>query len=345
MDKFREISEYLKNYDGEPVTLMEVCGTHTASIVENGIENMLSDQIRLITGPGCPVCVTVAAYIDKLYDLSLEPNTCVCSFGDMIRVPASKGCLRDAEAQGGRVMMVYSPLDLIEIAKKEPDTTFVFAAVGFETTTPLYAILLDELIKHKINNVKLLCALKTMPAVIDKVLSSSDKITGMIAPGHVSVITGSDIFIPFAEKYNIPFVVAGFEGKQLLAAIWALLKLEGKGVVKNLYPEAVTREKNKNSSDLVKRFFEPCMAAWRGLGVIENSGLKLKAEYARFDAGSDGLYEDFIPKGCSCGEVIAGLKSPCECPLFSKVCTPLKPVGACMVSHEGSCFNYYTNKG
>ena len=345
MDKIKEVADFLKNYDGEEVTLMEVCGTHTASIVENGIESMLSSKIRLITGPGCPVCVTVAAYIDKLCELSKRDNTCVCSFGDMIRVKGSGGSLHDAKAEGGRILMVYSPLDLIDIAKSEPDTTFVFAAVGFETTTPLYAVLLEEIINHNIKNIKLLTALKTMPAVIDKVLSSGNNITGMIAPGHVSVITGSDIFAPFAEKYNIPFVVAGFEGEQLLLAIWALTKLKGKGVVKSLYTEAVTKDRNEKSYSLVEKYFTPCSAAWRGLGIVENSGMKLKDEYARFDAGSEDLFDDFIPKGCSCGEVITGLKKAEECPLFGKVCTPLNPVGACMVSHEGSCFNYYTNKG
>ena len=341
MDKFKEIADYLKNYDGEPVTLMEVCGTHTGAIVENGIEAMLSDKIRLITGPGCPVCVTVASYIDKLCELALAPDTCVCSFGDMIRVPGKNGCLRDAEAKGGRILMVYSPLELLDLAEAEPQTTFVFAAVGFETTTPLYAVLLQEALDRGTYNIRLLCALKTMPAVIDKVLSASGEITGMIAPGHVSVITGSEIFKEPAEKFGIPFVVAGFEGKQLLAAIWALTRLKGCGVVKNLYPEAVKTTRNEDSYRLTEKFFEPSDAAWRGLGIIEDSGLKLKDEFARFDAGSQGLYEDFVPKGCSCGEVIAGLKRPEECPLFGKVCTPLSPVGACMVSHEGSCFNHY----
>ena len=345
MDKLREIADFLKNYDGPPVTLMEVCGTHTASIVENGIEDILSDKIRLITGPGCPVCVTVASYIDRLCELSKKEGTCVCSFGDMIRVPSGKGSLYDAEAEGGRVKMLYSPLDLIEIAKSEPETEFVFAAVGFETTTPLYAVLLEELINQGIKNVKLLCALKTMPRVIDTVLSASDEITGMIAPGHVSVITGSDIFEPYAHKYNIPFVVAGFCGEQLLSAIWALVKLQGKGVVKNLYPEAVKTHSNEDSKRLVGKYFKPCAAVWRGLGVIENSGLELREEYKCFDAGSACLYDDFIPSGCSCGQVIAGLKKPTECPLFGKVCSPSNPVGACMVSHEGSCFNFYTNRG
>lgn len=344
MDKFLEIADYLKHYDGKKVTLMEVCGTHTASIVENGIEDMLSDNIRLITGPGCPVCVTVASYIDKLCELAKRPNTCVCSFGDMIRVPSSNGSLRDAQADGGRIMMLYSPLDLINIALNEPETDFVFAAVGFETTTPLYAVLLDEIIKRNIKNIRLLTALKTMPSVIDTVLSASGEITGMIAPGHVSVISGARVFEEPAQKFNIPFAVAGFEGKQILTAIWALVKLQGQGVVKNLYPEAVSDNRNESSYALVEKYFEPCEAAWRGLGIIKNSGMRLKNEYSMYDAGSASLYEDFIPRGCSCGEVITGIKSPEQCPLFGKLCTPASPVGACMVSHEGSCFNRFTNK-
>ncbi len=343
MDRFDNIVRFLREYDGEEVRLMEVCGTHTAAIVENGIEDMLSPKIKLITGPGCPVCVTVAAYIDKLCRLAKTPNTCVCSFGDMIRVPSHNGSLRDAGAEGGNVKMLYSPLDLLDIAVANPETTFVFAAVGFETTTPLYAVLLEEAEKRGIKNIKLLTALKTMPAVIDKVLSRKN-ITGMIAPGHVSVITGSEIFAPYAKKHGVPFAVAGFEGRQLLAAIWALVRLKGQGVVKNLYPEAVKEKRNKTSYSLVEKYFEPCDAAWRGLGVIENSGMRLKAEYSRFDAGSENLFEDSLPKGCSCGRVITGEIKPCECPLFGKVCTPQNPVGACMVSHEGSCFNYF-NRG
>ena len=341
MDRFNDIVRFLREYDGEEVRLMEVCGTHTAAIVETGIEDMLSPKIKLITGPGCPVCVTVAAYIDKLCRLAKTPDTCVCSFGDMIRVPSDNGSLRNAGAEGGNVKMLYSPLDLLDIAVANPETTFVFAAVGFETTTPLYAVLLEEAEKRGIKNIRLLTALKTMPAVIDKVLSRGN-ITGMIAPGHVSVITGSDAFVPYAEKHRVPFAVAGFEGRQLLAAIWALVRLKGQGVVKNLYPEAVKESRNDTSYSLVEKYFEPCDAAWRGLGVIENSGMRLKAEYARFDAGSDNLYDDNLPTGCSCGKVITGELKPCECPLFGKVCTPQNPVGACMVSHEGSCFNYYS---
>ena len=345
MNNIKDIIAFLREYDGDAVTLMEVCGTHTASIAENGIENIVSKNIRLITGPGCPVCVTVASYIDKLCELSKLNNYCVCSFGDMIRVKGSKGSLRDAEADGGRIKMVYSPLELIELAKSEPNTTFVFAAVGFETTTPLYALLIEKLIEENISNVKLLTAVKTMPKVIDTVLSDNDTITGMLAPGHVSVITGSDIFKPFAEKYQIPFVVSGFEGEEILASIYALIKLRGTGQVLNLYPSAVTNEGNALSRLKVSKYFEECDAAWRGLGVIKGSGMKLKKEYSCFDAGSDSLYEDFLPKGCSCAQVIAGKMRPEECPLFAKKCSPISPVGACMVSNEGSCFHHFMNRG
>ena len=345
MNNIGDIIKYLKEYDGNPVTIMEVCGTHTASIAENGIENIVSEKIHLITGPGCPVCVTVAAYIDKLCELSRLENHCVCSFGDMIRVKGSKECIRDAQAQGGRIKMVYSPLELVDLAINEPETTFVFAAVGFETTTPLYALLLEKLIEKDISNVKLLTALKTMPKVIDTVLSDNHTITGMLAPGHVSVITGSDVFKPFAEKYNIPFVVSGFEGEEILASIYALIKLNQQGKVLNLYPSAVTNEGNNISKNKVLKYFKECDAAWRGLGVIEGSGLKLREEYKCFDAGSDNLYDDFVPKGCSCAQVIAGKKRPEECPLFAKKCSPSSPVGACMVSNEGSCFHHFMNRG
>ena len=345
MNNINDIIKFLREYNGDTVTFMEVCGTHTASIAENGIEHIVSDKINLITGPGCPVCVTVASYIDKLCEISLLDNHCVCSFGDMIRVKGSKECLRDAEADGGKIKMIYSPLEVIEFAKAEPQTTFVFAAVGFETTTPLYALLIEKLIEANISNVKLLTAIKTMPKVIDTVLSDNDTITGMLAPGHVSVITGSDIFKSFAKKHQIPFVVSGFEGEEILAAIYALIKLKGKGQVLNLYPSAVTNEGNTLSKTKVLKYFEECDAAWRGLGIIKNSGLRLKKEFSQFDAGSDKLYEDFLPKGCSCAQVIAGKMRPEECPLFAKKCSPISPVGACMVSNEGSCFHHFMNRG
>lgn len=338
-----DVLAFLKNYDGDDVYLMEVCGTHTASIAEHAIPSLISDKIHLISGPGCPVCVTVSDYVDKLVELALEGNVIV-TFGDMIRVPGSKKALKDIKSEGVDIRMVYSPVDTIELAKAEPDKTFVFAAVGFETTTPIYAVLMEEVIKQNIKNIKLLTALKTMPNVIDTLCNNDNIIDGFLAPGHVSVITGSEEFFPLAQKYNVPFVVSGFEAEEILASIYALIKLKGQGKVLNLYKSVVPTHRNEKAFELVHKYFEPYDAAWRGLGEIKNSGMALKKEYEMFDAGSRELRNDYShQKGCKCGEIISGLKKPTDCPLYGKVCTPENPRGACMVSNEGSCFNYLIN--
>ncbi len=338
------ITEFLSNYDGEELSFMEVCGTHTAAISENGIPSILSNKIKLISGPGCPVCVTVADYIDRLCTLALEDNTCVVTFGDLIRVPGSSSALQETKSKGGQIRMVYSPFEIIDLAEKDTDTTYVFAAVGFETTTPIYAVLLEKIIEEDIKNIKLLTALKTMPAAIDTLCQMGGKIDGFIAPGHVSVITGANEFKPLAEKYNLPFVVSGFKGEELLASIYALVKLKGQGKVLNLYKSAVTDTGNEKAKALVNKYFEPCDAVWRGIGKINNSGMALKKEYAAYDAGSRELIHDNVKnKKCRCGEVITGFSSPCDCPLFAKACTPENPQGACMVSNEGACFHYYIN--
>lgn len=340
----KDITEFLNTYDGEELSFMEVCGTHTAAISENGIPSLLSDKIKLISGPGCPVCVTVADYIDKLCALALRDNTCVVTFGDLIRVPGSSSALQETKSKGGRIAMVYSPFEIIDLAKSDKNTVFIFAAVGFETTTPIYAVLLERIIEEDIKNIQLLTALKTMPAAIDALCKMGGKIDGFIAPGHVSVITGANEFKPLAEKYRLPFVVSGFRGEELLASIYALVKLNNQGKVLNLYKSAVTDGGNERAKALVHKYFEPCDAVWRGIGKIANSGMALKAEYSRYDAGSRELINDNAKnKKCRCGEVITGFTSPRECPLFAKVCTPENPQGACMVSNEGSCFHYYIN--
>lgn len=339
-----DITEFLSNYDGEELSFMEVCGTHTAAISENGIPSILSNKIKLISGPGCPVCVTVADYIDRLCTLALEDNTCVVTFGDLIRVPGSSSALQETKSKGGQIRMVYSPFEIIDLAEKDTDTTYVFAAVGFETTTPIYAVLLEKIIEEDIKNIRLLTALKTMPAAIDTLCQMGGKIDGFIAPGHVSVITGANEFNPLAEKYSLPFIVSGFKGEELLASIYALVKLKGQGKVLNLYKSAVTDTGNEKAKALVNKYFEPCDAVWRGIGRINNSGMALKKKYAAYDAGSRELIHDNVKnKKCRCGEVITGFSSPCDCPLFAKACTPENPQGACMVSNEGACFHYYIN--
>ena len=345
MTDFNGILKFLKEYDGEPINIMEVCGTHTAAISENGIPGILSKNIRLVSGPGCPVCVTVASFVDKLVKLSLKKDTCVVTFGDMIRVRGSSMSLADARAEGGDVIMVYSPFDIIKIAEKDQKKTYIFAAVGFETTTPIYAMLVKHITKNSIKNIKLLTALKTMPAVIDTVCSDINKIDGFIAPGHVSVITGSEIYRPIAEKYNIPFVVSGFEGRELIEAIYALVKLKGTPSVENLYTQVVKKNGNELAKSEVEKYFMPYDASWRGLGIIKNSGMVLRDEYSYLDAGSRELIKDSENKnGCRCKDVICGKIPPTGCSLFGKKCTPNTPQGACMVSTEGSCFNYYVNK-
>ncbi len=343
MPDLNEIKDYLKSYSGEKRVIMEVCGTHTAAISENGIADMLSPQIKLISGPGCPVCVTVASYIDRLITLSLEPDTTVVTFGDMLRVRGSERSLRDAAAEGASVRMIYSPFEIIRMAQEQPDKGFVFAAVGFETTTPAYALIIEQLIKQNIRNVRLLTALKTMPEAIRTVYKSGTDITGFLAPGHVSVITGHRIFEGLSQELGVPFVTAGFKGAELLAAIYALVKLSG-GRSLNLYPSVVTYEGNVTAQETVDRYFTVCDAAWRGMGIIKGSGMTLRDEYMEFDAGSRELTEDkMFNRACSCGDVICGRKSPIECPLFGRGCAPDTPQGACMVSTEGSCFHYYVN--
>lgn len=338
-----DIRTWLQGYDGPEVRIMEVCGSHTAAISKLGIPSLLSPKIKLISGPGCPVCVTPTAYIDKLIELSLTPNTCVCTFGDLIRVPGSERSLSQARGEGARVKMVYSPMDTLKWAEKEPETTFIFAAVGFETTMPVYALLMQRLEEERVPNVKLLTAIKTMPAVIDQLCASGAKIDAFLAPGHVSVVTGSEIFRPLAEKYQLPFVVAGFQSGELLAAIYAAVRCVGKGRLLNLYPAVVRPEGNPVAQALVERYFAPATAVWRGMGAVPASGRVLREAYAQWDAGSHGLNEDHANPACSCGKVLSGLIRPNQCPLFGKRCTPMTPQGACMVSGEGSCYQYLTH--
>ncbi len=363
-----EMREFLANYDGSEMNIMEVCGSHTAAISKNGIRGMLSPKIHLISGPGCPVCVTPTAYVDRLIELALTPNTCVVTFGDMLRVPGSKYSLSEVQGMGGRAIMVYSPMDIFALAEKEPETTFVFAALGFETTTPVYALLLEEVIEKNIENVKLLTALKTMPGVIAYLCENGASIQGYLAPGHVAAVTGSDLFQPLAEKYQIPFAVSGFEGEEILEALCGIVKAgaaacDGNadvqntemvslnnidknfagGKVMNFYPSVVSAKGNERAQELVAKYFQPTDAAWRGMGIVHGTGMELRPEYQKYDAGSKALVEDNKRnKACCCDQILMGKMQPQQCPLFGKVCKPLTPQGACMVSEEGSCHSMFS---
>lgn len=343
-----EMRDFLANYDGPEINIMEVCGSHTAAISKNGIRGMLSDKIHLISGPGCPVCVTPTAYVDRLIELAMTPNTCVVTFGDMLRVPGSKQSLSEASGMGGRAIMVYSPMDIFTLAEKEPETTFVFAALGFETTTPVYALLLEELIERKVENVKLLTALKTMPGVIEYLCENGASIQGYLAPGHVAAVTGSHLFLPLAEKYQIPFAVSGFEGEEILEALCGIVKAyadeNSRSSVMNFYPAVVSEEGNTRAKALVAKYFKQTDAAWRGMGIVPDTGMELREEYEKYDAGSKDLVEDNKKnKACCCDQILMGKMQPQECPLFGKVCKPLTPQGACMVSEEGSCHSAFAS--
>lgn len=349
-----EMRDFLANYDGPEIHIMEVCGSHTAAISKNGIRGMLSEKIHLISGPGCPVCVTPTAYVDRLIELALTPNTCVVTFGDMLRVPGSKYSLSEVQGMGGRAIMVYSPMDIFSLAEKEPETAFVFAALGFETTTPVYALLLEEVIERKIENVKLLTALKTMPGVIEYLCENGASIQGYLAPGHVAAVTGSDLFKPLAEKYQIPFAVSGFEGEEILEALCGIIKarqsMEAEGLensiapVMNFYPAVVSAEGNVRAQELVAKYFQAADATWRGMGIVPGTGMELREEYEKYDAGSKALVEDNKRnKACCCDQILMGKMQPQQCPLFGKVCKPLTPQGACMVSEEGSCHSAFAS--
>lgn len=348
MITLQQITDELKAYDGDEIKIMEVCGTHTSSIFKNGIRSLISPKIKLISGPGCPVCVTPSVYVDKLVEYALQENHCVLTFGDMMKVKGNQLSLTEASAMGGKVKVLYSPLDAIKVAMEHIDTQYVFAAVGFETTTPIYGLLLDEIIKNDIHNLKLITSLKTIAPAISFVCENEEKIDAFLAPGHVSVIVGSDLFQELANKYKKPFVVAGFEGEHILAALYEiLLQLKNKkAIMRNMYTSVVTEEGNKAALSITNQYFEAKDDFWRGIGVIEKSALQLKPEYSEYDAGS--TFEEFqesVPKGCKCTDVILGRINPTECPLFSKVCTPLNAVGPCMVSSEGVCGIWFKNRG
>lgn len=340
-----QIIKEIGEYQGRTLKFMEVCGTHTASIFKNGIKSFLPSTIKLISGPGCPVCVTPAAYIDKAIEWSLKPDCLLLTFGDMMKVPGFSRSLSEAKAEGAQVEIMYSPQEVIAKALNNPNQTFIIACVGFETTVPIYALLIEELEKHHITNIKLLTALRQVMPVLEFVCETDSEIDGFIAPGHASTILGSNIYQGLAQKYKKPFAVAGFEAEHVLIAIYDLIKQieKEKYAVHNLYPSSVRPEGNTSALKYIDQYFTSSAAYWRGIGLIEQSGLYLKEEYLKYDAGSFDLSDEGDPTSskCRCGEVIIGKINPDECPMFANACTPAKAKGPCMVSTEGTCGIWY----
>lgn len=349
-----QIIRELKEYDGPAVKIMEVCGTHTASIFKSGVRSLISPKIRLISGPGCPVCVTPAAYIDRCVEYAKKDNHVLLTFGDMMKVPGLKGSLSQAKGDGARVELMYSPIEAVEKAKKNPDLIYVIAGVGFETTAPAYALSVEEAVRRGVENIRLLTALKTVLPALQWICENDEGIDGFLCPGHVSVIIGSDAYTQLAGQFDKPFVVAGFEPEHILAGIYDIMKQLNSGTagsggrpdaaVHNLYKNAVKAEGNIKAQEIISRYFEPGAAMWRGLGMIPDSGLYLKPEYGAFDGGSKGLDKDIeLPASCRCGDVIIGRINPNECPMFGTACNPSEPYGPCMVSSEGACGIWHRN--
>ncbi len=344
----RELVEKLQNFSfATPVNIMEVCGTHTVSIHRFGLHRVLPENVKHVSGPGCPVCVTPNEYLDMAIALARMEGFVITTFGDMMRVPGSRSSLEKENASGADIRVVYSPMDALKMAENEKDRTFVFLAVGFETTAPGIAATVKEAKKLGLKNFYILPGNKTMPQALKALIDDPEvKIDGFLLPGHVSTIVGSNEYRFIPEDYGIPCAVSGFEPADILMGFISILKqiVEGRPSVENTYLRSVRPEGNIVAKAIMKEVFVPCDSEWRGIGVIPDSGLDLAPDYMDFDIRRKVEIEIEEPveyPGCRCGEVLKGLVLPPECPLFGKVCTPENPVGACMVSSEGSCSAYY----
>jgi len=334
--------EIITGYKGREIRIMEVCGTHTHEIFRLGIRQLLPESIKLISGPGCPVCVTPVGYIDEAVMLSLERGCTICTFGDLIRVPGSEKSLAQARSEGADINMIYSPDDAVEMAKNFPNKQVVFLAVGFETTTPSACLAVKKAKKLGLENFSILTANKTMPNAYERLKHSAD---AFLYPGHVNAITGNAVCRKLCDE-GVSGVVSGFTAAELMSALAVTIRMLEKGepFFVNCYPRVVTEEGNIAAQKLMKEVMEECDTEWRGLGLIERSGQRLRKEYSDFDARikySLPEIKGHSNAACRCGEVLQGKCRPDECKLFGKVCTPLHPVGACMVSDEGACSAYY----
>ena len=329
------------------IKLMEVCGTHTMAIAKAGIKKLLPDNIRIISGPGCPVCVTSESDIARAVEISRLPGVIMTTFGDMMRVPGSSGSLEETKRSGSDVRIVYSCLDALRVAGDNPGKKVVFMGVGFETTSPTVAATILEAKRKKIRNFFVLSNFKVIFPALEAIARAEKlRINGFICPGHVSVITGSAPYEKIARRYKIPCVITGFDTIDVLKGIERLIRQRknGEHAVEIEYKRAVKRDGNKHARRILDSVFEAKDSEWRGLGIIKKSGLKLKKEYRGFDAERE--FRVKIPKapkrpGCICGEVLQGAKAPADCRLFGKACTPDRPVGPCMVSSEGTCAAHY----
>jgi hydrogenase expression/formation protein HypD len=341
--KIKQVAREIKR----DVNLMEVCGTHTVAIFKSGIKSILPDNVRLISGPGCPVCVTPNPYLDRAIALCRLDDIIIATFGDMLKVPGSSSSLEIDKTKGNDIRVVYSTMDALKIAEDHPAKKVIFLGVGFETTAPTVAFAVKEAKRRKLENFLILSAHKLIPPALKLLARSADlKVHGFICPGHVSTIIGTKPYEFLAEEFNLPCVIAGFEPVDIFQSLYLLLtQIKNEiALVENQYFRAVKPEGNPEALNLIAQVFQSSDSLWRGIGVIPQSGLSLREEYREFDAEKTipvEVEKSREPKGCICGLVIQGKSSPLECPYYAEQCTPQSPIGPCMVSSEGSCQAYF----
>lgn len=341
----------------KPINIMEVCGGHTHTIMKFGLPQLLPANVNFIHGPGCPVCIMPKERIDHAYVLAMQPDVILVTLGDMIKVPGSNGSLQDARAKGADVRFVYSPMECIKIAEENADKKVIFFAIGFETTTPMTAVLVDQVIKQEIKNIFFHINHVTVPEVMVELIDSRDvhvdsynnQIDAFLGPSHVSVISGSKIYDKFPKEYGRPVVVTGFEPVDAMQGISMIVKqfVEERCELEVQYKRVVNHDGNLKAQALIEQYFEKMsLFRWRGLGNVPDSGLKLRKAYAAYDA--EVLYKDVLPiaeiedhKLCICGDILRGMAKPQECTIFGTACKPTSPIGSCMVSSEGACAAYY----
>ncbi|MFH1223879.1 MAG: hydrogenase formation protein HypD [Pseudomonadota bacterium] len=328
------------NLQNKKINIMEVCGTHTMSIARHGIRSMLPEGVNLISGPGCPVCVTSSSDINNALRLATMDDVIITTFGDMVKVPCNGDSLQNYK----NVKMVYSPLDSFKVADENKGKNIVFIGVGFETTAPLIASIIKKAAADGVKNISVLCMHKTVPSALKVILEDKDsKIDGLLLPGHVSAVTGSRYF-DFIKNYNVPSVIAGFEPQHVMRAISIINENINRGVVVNDYTGVVSEQGNTIAMAAMNEVFEDVDTDWRGIGVIKMSGLKIRERYSEFDAAKRfELKNENIKdaEGCLCGNILMGKNSPVDCKYYGKLCTPNNPIGPCMVSSEGTCAAYY----
>lgn len=344
--KVKEVAEEYKKKYGRLPAIMEVCGSHTMAIARTGLKKELKEHVKLISGPGCPVCVTDQKSIDAMIELANGEDRIICTFGDMIRVPGTVSSLMDEKTAGKDIRVVYAPVDAVQIAKNVPNKEVIFLGIGFETTIPVLTVALKKADDEDVKNFSMWVTTKLVEPILRTLLEAGEvKVDGFLLPGHVSIVLGKNSYKYLVDEYNVPGVISGFQSVEILNGIFKLINILLAGIpnIINAHKSIVTDEGNTVAQKLMEKYLEPCDEAWRGIGVIKNSGLDIRPKYAYLNAKERFMItvKEPIKTKCRCGEIIRGLISPEECSLFNKACTPLNPIGPCMVSSEGTCSAHF----